>query len=294
MAFRQFSYLGVGNDIGTSSRLAMRGEPQIFVGEANKGINPLDTAGLFSIGRPKNLPDFKRVVDTEKIQAGYPKSHLYSFPLKEEIDLTFSIDHPKLEAFQMQRGDVAVVPRYATTGQTTIATGSTPTKYTATLTSTTGIAVGDLCHVETKHPTLGGFNEVVYIKSVAGNVVTYEGLTNAPLADAWFKKIAGKVTGTGISDTGFYLPNALTTKLEVYHFVFVVPLVGSKGELVVSVPEMEIKPEGLLPNFGQALAEMSFSGMPCTQPEKSFTLIDGSTELRPWTMEAYWIPYESA
>lgn len=292
MTMREFSYLGVGADLGNTSRQAMRGEAQIYLGDPTKGIDPLFTMGLFSLGRPKNMPDFKKVVNLEKIQAGYPKNHLYSIPVSEEMELSFVIDHPKALAFQLQRGDVAMEYNYASTGQTTIASASTKTS--ATLTAGTGISVGDACLVATEHLTYGGFKEIAYIKSISGAAVTFEGLTQAAPVGATFKKIIGKTTGTSKADTGIRLHSSLTTKLEVFHAVFVVPLVGSKGEIVVSVPELEIKPESIIPNFSGTLAEMSFTGMPRTQAEKSFTLTDGTTEARPWCMEAWWIPYEAA
>lgn len=294
MTFRTTSQLGVGADIGNSSRWAMRGEPQIRIGQANKGINPLNDDGSYTIGRPTNMPDFKNTIDVEKIQSGYPKNHLYSIPIKEESELPFVIDHPKLLAFQMQRGKTAVQVRYATTGQTTVKAATTPTKYEIELTSATGIKVGDLVHVETIHSTLGGFNETAFVKSKSGSIITLEGLSNAPAVGAFVKKVAGKTTGTDVDDTGIYIPKTTIVEFEVYHAIFVVPLGGSDGELVISVPELEIRPENLLPNFNGNLATMSFTGMPRTQTEKAFLQTDGTTKMLPWTMEAWLIPAESA
>jgi hypothetical protein len=290
---RAFSYLGVGKDIGNTGKMAHRAEPQIYLGQAGKGIDPLFVEGLFSVGRPINMPDFTKNIDVEKIKAGYPKNYLYSIPIGEEKEIKFTVDHFKpYLAMQLLLGDVAISPNKASTGQTTVA--SSPTKTSATLTSATGIAVNDWCLVDTVHATYGGFPEIAIINSVNGNAVTFEGLTSAPAVGATFEKLKGSTTGTNKANTGIYLPESLTVNFQVYHAVFVMPLVGSKSSLVISIPELEIKPEQSMPNFNENLSKLSFAGMARTQGEKSFTLTDGTTELRPWSMEAWWIPYEAA
>jgi len=291
MAFRTTNYSGNGKYIGNTSRQAMRGETVAFFGEANKGIDPLLTAGLFTVGRAKSIPDFKKSIDTEKIESGYPKTHLHSIPIKDTMELPFTFDHPKNYLLQMLQGDVALVKNYATAGQTTIA--SLPTVSSATLTDATGIAVGDMCEVETIDVTFGGWNEDVYIKSVTGNAVTFEGLTSAPLTGATFKKLKGKATGTTKANTGIYLQQALTVGFVTYALVLSINIPGARSELVIHIPEFEIIPESVMPNFNGNLAEVSLKGMARQQPDKLFTLLGGSTEMRSWNMEGWLIPYES-
>jgi len=294
--FRTSNYGGNAKHIGNTGRQAMRGETVVYFAEANKGIDPLLTPGLFTWGRAKTIPDFKRAIDTEKIEAGYPKQHLYSIPIKDTMELPFTFDHIKLALMQALSGDVALGINKTTAGQTTILTGSTPTASSAVLTDSTGIAVGDMCLVGTKHATYGGWDETAIIKSVntSTDAVTFEGLTNAPLADAIFHKLKGKTTGTTGANTGIHLFQSLVTTFVPYHVVCSVNVPGARAELVISIPEFEIIPESVFPNFNSNLAEVSFKGMARSQPEKLFTLIDGSTEMRPWNMEGWWIPYESA
>jgi len=290
---RVFSYLGSGKDIGNTGKQGHRAEPQIYIGQAGKNIDPLFGEGLFKVGRPINMPDFMKNLGEEKIKAGYPKSYMYSFPIEEEMEFKFTVDHYKLYlAAQLVLGDVSVKPRYASTGQTTIA--SSPTLTSATLTSGTGIAVGDACLVNTVHATYGGFSEVAFINSVNGNAVTFEGLTSAPAVGATFKKLAGATSGTDKTDTGLYMPFSQTINYVAYHAVFVMPFAGSRSQLVLSVPELEIKPDQTIPDFNQNLSKISFTGRARTVGEKSFDLTDGSSELRPWSMEGWWIPYETA
>lgn len=291
MVFRTTNYSGNGKYIGNTSRQAMRGETVVYFGEANKGIDPLLLPGLLTVGRAKSIPDFKKSIDTEKIESGYPKAHLYSIPIKDTIELPFTFDHPKNYLLQMLQGDVALVRNYAIAGQTTIA--SLPTATSAILTDSTGIKVGDMCEVGTIDATFGGWNEDAYIKSVTGNTVTFEGLTNAPLTGATFKKLKGKATGTTKADTGIYLQKSLTVNFVTYCLVLSINIPGARSELVIHIPEFEIIPESVFPNFSGNLAEVSLKGMAREQPDKLFTLLDGSTEMRPWNMEGWLIPYES-
>ena len=135
---------------------------------------------------------------------------------------------------------------------------------------------------------------IAIIKSVNANAVTFEGLTSAPITGANFLKIKGKETGTTKADTGIHLQQALTVEFVPYHVVLSINIPGAKSELVISIPEFEIIPESVFPNFSGNLAEVSLKGMARQQPDKLFTLLDGTTEMRPWMMEGWLIPYESA
>lgn len=290
---RAVTYAGIASDIGNTGNLAHRGEPNIYICQPGKNVDPLFVEGGFTVGRPINVPDFMKQIDEEKIKAGYPKNYLYSIPIGEEMELKFTFDHWKpYLGNQLLLGDVAIGVNKATAGQTTIASSST--KYSATLTDATGIKAGDWCLVDTVHATYGGFPEIAIIKSVSGNNVTFEGLTNAAAVGAAFEKLKGNTTGTNKSNTGLHLAPSLTVNYQVYHTIFHIPLVSSKSQLIVSVPELEIKPDMGIPNFNQTLSQISFTGRPRMQAEKSFTLVDGTTENRPWCMEAWLIPYESA
>lgn len=276
----------------TAGKNAHRASYQIYVGEKGKPLDPTNLTYWHRLGRPTALPDFSKNSNPLQIKAGLPTGLILNIPTDEAPEMSFTLDIFGLQAMQMAMAtDVAIIKNYATGGQTTVASGGTKTS--ATLTSATGIAVGDMVIVDLSHATYGGFPEMTIITKVTGNVVEFEPLPLAPANSATFKKVAGEVTGTSSSNTGLVMPDTLTQNYPRVQLLIVANLPSSSSTVRHHIPEFEIT-GGNKPNFNDQLATITFSGTPILQDAQTFTLLDGTTEERSFYMKSYWIPKESA
>ena len=275
----------------TKGKNANRAFGYVFAAEVGKPIDPLHVEGLFDLGRPVSIPEFIKNTDKEKIVAGLPGGLLMNLPKEDIQEMAFVFDMFRLETLQLSTANVAkIVPRYSSTGQTTI---SSATKTSGTVASATGLHKGETVIVGTRHLTYGGFDEMTVITAIDGTSVEFEPLSVVPSNGATFKKVAGKVTGADKTDTGIYIPNALTLEYPRRQLVIVFNIVSSRSLMVIHIPEFEVT-GGTKPNFADSLAKCGFSGNPIIQPEKAFLLEDGTTENLPWYDDTYLVTYEIA
>lgn len=284
-------YTQLANVQSTSGEVAWRGETSVWGCKAGLGTDPLGIEELVRLGRPTSIPDFSPNISTEDIKVSYPKVHVFSIPTEDKAEYTFTFDIWSLAALQMAIGTNKLDFRYATGGQTTIATGAT-TKTSCILTAVTDLAVSDWCLVS--HSDTEIAPELVILKSVDTGTkkVTFEGASKAPVVGRTFKKLAGNQTGTNKDDVGIYLPMGAVTDFGSYNVVVETALTGSRGRFVVNIPELEITSVSI-PKFDGVLSTLTIKGMPKVQPEKTFTKIDGSTESKGWYIEGYIVPNES-
>lgn len=270
---------------------AHRGIVHVYAGEVGKPLNPTRLDHWHKLGRPTNIPEFGKSSNPLQITAGLPKGLLLSIPQEEVKELTFSFDIFTLQAMQLSLAtDTKIVANYASDGQTTVASGGTKTS--ATLTSATGIAKGDMVIVDLSHSTYGGFPEFTVITKVTGDVVEYEPLPIAPANSATFKKVAGTGTGTDDTDTGLYIPDTLTEVYPRVQLLVVVDMPNLKGTYHHWIKEGEVI-SGTQANFNDPLATVSFTVNPIIQDAETFDLVDGTTAERAWYMKSFLIPNES-
>lgn len=285
---RAYSQYNNGNALSKKGFNAWRGDTAVWISQAGKGHDPLQNEGYNVIGRAKGIPEFAKNPTKEMITTGYPKIFNFAVPTEDaNREFTFSSDMWTLAMLQVICGPDAIGINKASDGQTTVASGGSLTG--ATLTSITGLAVGDTVLVDTTDATFGGFKELAIITGITGSVVTWEGLSRAPADTATVEKLK---TGTSKTTAGLILPDAAADTFESYNIVIARHLTGSRALFITHIPEFEVH-SAILPTFSDPLSTASFTGMPKIQAEKSFVQVDGSTKTKPWYMEHYIMPYES-
>lgn len=258
-----------------------------YVGKTGQGNDPFYTDGYNTIGRAISIPDFAKDLETEDVNSGGVKGHDYTLITGSKRNLAFTFDKLKLVAKWLSMGtDVDIDPQYATDGQTTI---SSATRTSGTVASATGLSKGNLIIVDTRHATYSGFLEAVVLKSVSGTTVTWDPpLDHTPADSTDFLKVAGTADKTAQADLGIIIPDVLDIVLPRVAFVVEEFYPGTRMKYVRWWPEVEVVPGAQNPSGN--MKTVSFSVKPIQQAEESFSLVDGTTESRPWYGKAQWVP----
>lgn len=294
MTLRNFKQLA--NKLTNNGKNAHRAVAMIFVASIGVNTDPLAVEGWHQLFRPITVPEFAKNPDIEKITAGLPGGLILNLPKEDSREYTLEGDMYNNIALDLARvSDASVLYRYATDGQSTVATGSTPTNKTVTVETGDGAEYqkGDTILVNLKSVTYKGWDEITVITDVTGDVITFEPISFAPATGATIKKIAGKVSGTTKANTGIYLPDTLTLEFERVQLLVVQNLPNSRSLHISHVPIFEIT-KGTMPDFTKPLATVKIMGTPILAEEKSFTLKDGTTENLSYYVEHYIVPYEAA
>lgn len=290
MALRNFKQLA--NKLTDNGKNAHRAVAQCYVGSPNVVLDPLAVEGWHQLFRPITLPKFMKSTEVEKITAGLPGGLIINLPKEDTREYTFEGDMYNNIALDLARvSDAAIIPQFATNGQSTAAAGATIRSCTVQTGDGAEYKKGDMILVGLKSNTYKGWDEVTIITEVVGDVLKFEPISFPPVATATIKKIAGKVSGTTKANTGIYLPDTLTLEFERVQMLVIQNLPNSRSLHVSHIPIFEIT-KGEMPDFTKPLATVSITGTPILAPEKPFLLKDGTTEDLSYYVEHYIVPYE--
>lgn len=288
----EFNYQTLFRDTRTTKN-THRAVSRVYIGERGKPLTATDSNGWYSAGRPTSIPKLDENINKQAIMGDLPGGLLVNIPQDVIKDMTFVFDHFRLETWNLSKAsDAAMQFRYAGNGQTTIA--SSPTLESAVLTSADDINVNDVCIVDCRHATAGGYLDMAIITSVnkVSKLVTFEPIGQVPPVGATFKKLAGKETGTGVSDTGIFIPGAIREEFPKVQLLIQYHMPSMKSIISIHIPEFEVNATGAL-DFSNLIGTVGFGGNPCIQDPKDYVLRNGTTEKRAWYDDTYVIPFES-
>jgi len=282
----------VGTEFAEKGLDSQVGRTEVFLSDIDKTIEWSQAEGWFLLGRTPTDVTTAFTPTYIDVNVGLPATYKTGIVSAVEASITASFDHFTQLAQKIAFGssfDNSV--RYASDGQTTVA--SAPTTTSATLTSGTGFAIGDMFEVEADATYAGTyFNETGYITSVSTNDVTYTALSQAPLATNDFLKVAGLDTGTGDSDMGISIDIGIL-KSKRFRMLIRHDNPCNSNIHLMGFHKVEVRPSGTINfNDGQALATIELEFKPIST--KQTVIIEGvSTTNVPVFGESLWIPKES-
>jgi hypothetical protein len=280
-----------GDHVTNTGKAVTRGDTILRIGKAGYNLSPFNLEGWHIPGTVTSIPDFSKNITQEIINEGSVKAHRLTLPIDDSREFAFTLNKFRLLGHWLSLAtDVMPIVNYASDGQTTI---SSATLESGTVASATGLAVGDWAEVDTTHLTYSGFKELTIINSINSTAAKFEPLSVIPRNTADFKKLAGSEgTGTDLTDTGVVMPDGVVINHPIVSLLLTHYLTGSRSSIKRFYPQVQIT-GGSGPNFNGNLAEVTFTCKPIVQPEESFTLLDGTTESRPFYGKIIYDPRES-